>query len=562
VNRSRGLVDRRIRLLLAVLTLAFAATLGRAVWLQAVRAEPLSRLATSQHRQTVTIPASRGTIYDRTGVQLAIGERATTVYANPREIRRPRVVAVAAARILGMDAHRLYGKLADRTRGFVYVQRKADPQRAAHLAKLGFLGLGFYPEERRAYPQREVAAHALGYAGIDNRGLAGLERGLDGVLAGRAGSETIVKDPFGRTVDVISSTAEREGDDVHVTLDHNIQANAEAVLRSTVARSRARSASAIVLDPRTGKILAMAVAPGFDANRFGETPPSRSRNRTVTDTYEPGSTLKLITVAAVLSEELVSPQTRYTLAPWIQVADRRIHDSHARPTETMTVAEILSRSSNVGTITLAQLLGPTRLVGWLERFGLGRPSGIDFPGESPGIVLPPERWSGSHIGNVPIGQGIAVTPVQMAAAYAAVANDGVWMQPHLVERIGGGERTVPKRRRIISTKVARTLVSMLRAVVLEGGTGTMAAVPGYTVAGKTGTAAKPDERGGYSTSRYVASFAGFVPATHPRLVILVTVDEPRSEIWGGVIAAPAFQQIARFGLQYLEVPPDAPLLPR
>jgi cell division protein FtsI (penicillin-binding protein 3) len=561
VSPSGGLVDRRIRLLLAVLTLAFAATFGRAVWLQAVRAEPLSRLATSQHRETVTIPASRGTIYDRTGVQLAIGERATTVYANPREVLRPRVVARAAARILGKDADVLYGELADRTRGFVYVQRKAEPQRAARLAKLGFAGLGFYPEERRAYPQREVAAHALGYAGVDNRGLAGLERELDGVLAGRPGSQTIVKDPFGRTVDVVSSTAEREGDDVHVTLDHNIQANAEAVLRSTVERSRARSASAIVLDPRTGKILAMAVAPRFDANRFGETPPSRTRNRTVTDTYEPGSTLKLITVAAVLSEELVSPQTRYTLAPWIQVADRRIHDSHPRPTQTMTVAEILSRSSNVGTITLAQLLGPTRLVAWLQRFGLGRPSGIDFPGESPGIVLPPERWSGSHIGNVPIGHGIAVTPVQMAAAYAAVANGGVWVQPHLVERIGGGERTVPKRRRIVSSEVAGTLVSMLRAVVLEGGTGTLAAVSGYTVAGKTGTAAKPDERGGYSTSRYVASFAGFVPATDPRLVILVTVDEPRSEIWGGVIAAPAFQQIARFGLQYLEVPPDAPLAP-
>jgi cell division protein FtsI (penicillin-binding protein 3) len=561
VNRNQALVDRRIRLLLVVLTLAFAATFGRAVWLQAVRAEPLSRLATSQHRETVTLPASRGAIFDRTGVQLAIGERATTVYANPREVRRPRAVAVAAARILGSDPDRLYGHLADRTRGFVYVARKADPDRAARLEKLGFTGVGFYPEERRAYPQRSVAAHVLGYAGLDNGGLAGLERALDDVLAGRPGSQTIVKDPFGRAVDVISSTAERAGDDVYLTIDHNIQANAEAVLGTTLSRWQARSASAIVLDPRTGEILAMAVAPRFDANRFGETPPSRSRNRAVTDTYEPGSTFKLITVAGVLSERLVSPETRYTLAPWIQVADRRIHDSHPRPTETMTVAEILSRSSNVGTITLAQLLGKTRLVKWMERFGLGRPSGVDFPGESAGIVLPPERWSGSTIGNVPIGQGIAVTPVQMAAAYAAVANGGVWVQPHLVDRVVGGRRTMPKRRRIVSPAVADTLVSMLRGVVADGGTGTEAAVPGYTVAGKTGTAAKPDERGGYSTSRYVASFVGFVPASKPRLVILVTVDEPRIAIWGGVVAAPAFQQIARFGLQYLEVPPDAPLAP-
>jgi cell division protein FtsI (penicillin-binding protein 3) len=553
--------NRRIRLLLAILTIAFGATLGRAVWLQAVRAEPLGRLAASQHRQTISIPAARGTIFDRTGVQVAIGEQAITIYANPREVRRPRAVALAAARVLGKDAEELYPLLADRTRGFVYVQRKAEPERAARLAKLGLAGLGFYPEERRAYPQRSVAGHVLGYAGLDNRGLAGLERSLDDVLSGEAGSQTIVKDPFGRTIDVVSSTAEREGDDVYLTIDHNVQANAETVLRNTVSRWRARAASAIVLDPRSGEILAMAVAPRFDANRFNRTPPSRTRNRTVTDTYEPGSTFKLITVAGALSEGMVSPQTAFTLPYEIQVADRRIRDSHPRATETMTVAEILSRSSNVGTITLAQQLGKSRLVDWIERFGLGRVTGVDFPGESPGIVPQPENWSGSTIGTLPIGHGIAVTPVQMAAAYAAVANKGVWVQPHLVERVGGGKRTVPKKRRIVSPGVARLLVSMLQGVVIEGGTGTLAAVPGYTVAGKTGTAAKPDERGGYSTSRYVASFVGFVPAGNPRLVVLVTVDEPRGAIWGGVVAAPAFQEIARFALQYLEVPPDAPLPP-
>ena len=559
MRRRGNHVDRRIRLLLLVLVLAFGATLGRAVWLQAVRAAPLAQLAAGQHRQTVAIPAGRGTIFDRTGVELAIGETATTVYANPREVRRPRAVALAAARLLDRDAEELYGLLADRSRGFVYVQRKADPKMAARLAKLGLAGLGFYPEERRVYPQRSVGAHVLGYTGVDNRGLSGIERARDPVLAGRAGSQTIVKDPFGRAIDVVDSVAERTGDDVYLTIDHTMQANAEAVLARTVSQWRARSGSAIVLDPRTGAILAMAVAPLYDANRFGETPPSRSRNRVVTDTYEPGSTFKLITVAGVLSEGLVSPGTAYTLPYSIQVADRRIHDSHPRETETMTVSEILARSSNVGTITLAQTLGKTRLVEWIERFGLGRPTGVDFPGESPGIVLPPELWSGSTIGNVPIGHGIAVTPVQMAAAYAAIANDGIWVQPHLVERVRGGQRTVPKRRRIVSPEIARTLASMLRGVVVEGGTGTQAAVPGYSVAGKTGTAAKPDERGGYSTSRYVASFVGFAPATNPRLVILVTIDEPGTAIWGGVVAAPAFQNIARFGLQYLEVPPDEPI---
>ncbi|MGH3103198.1 MAG: peptidoglycan D,D-transpeptidase FtsI family protein [Gaiellaceae bacterium] len=561
MRRRGNLVDRRIRLLLVVLALAFAASLGRAVWLQGVRAAPLARMAASQHRQTVVIPASRGTIYDRTGVELAIGERATTVYADPRQIRRPRAVALAAGRTLGLDPETLLARLSDRTRGFVYVQRKADPERADALAKLGLAGLGFYPEERRAYPQRSVAAHVLGYAGVDNRGLAGLERSLDGVLAGRPGSQTMVKDPFGRAIDVISSTAEQAGRDVQLTLDHHMQANAEQVVGSTVRQWRARSASAIVLDPRTGAILAMAVSPRFDANRFGETSTARTRNRAVTDVYEPGSTFKLVTVSGVLSEGLVTPRTPFTLPYQIHVADRTIHDSHERDTETMTVAEILSRSSNVGTVTLAQLLGETRLGRWIERFGLGRPTGIDFPGESSGIVLPPARWSGSTIGNVPIGQGIGVTPVQMAAAYATIANGGVWVQPHLVDRIAGGARTAPKKRRIVSPAVAAQIKAMLRGVVDDGGTGTAAAVPGYRVAGKTGTAQKPDERGGYSDSRYVASFVGFVPASDPRLVILVSVDEPRGVIWGGVVAAPAFQQIARFGLQYLEVPPDAPLGP-
>jgi cell division protein FtsI/penicillin-binding protein 2 len=464
-----------------------------------------------------------------------------------------------AGQVLGKDADDLYGPLADRTRGFVYVERRADPDRAAELQKRSLAGLGFYAEERRAYPQRSVAAHVLGYAGLDNRGLAGLERSLDSVLAGRPGSQTIVKDPFGRALEVIRSTPEREGRDVFLTLDHNLQANAEAVLRDTVRRWGARSASAVALDPRTGAILAMAVAPTFDANKFGKTWVARTRNRAVTDTFEPGSTFKIVTVSAVLSEGLVSPGTAFTLPYSIQVADRRIHDSHPRATERMTVAEILARSSNVGTITLAQQLGESRLADWIDRFGFGRPTGIDFPGESPGIVLPLDQWSGSTIGNVPIGQGIAVTPVQLASAYASIANGGVWVEPHLVDRVAGEGRTKPTRKRIVSRQVADTMVEMMRGVVTEDGTGIAAAVPGYQVAGKTGTAAKPDERGGYSTSRYVASFVGFVPASAPRLVILVTVDEPRGAIWGGVVAAPAFQQIARFALQYLEVPPDAPL---
>jgi cell division protein FtsI (penicillin-binding protein 3) len=556
---SARVANRRIRLLLAVFVLAFGVAFLRAAWLQGVRASSFGRLASSQHSEEVTLPAARGTLYDRGGVQLAIGEQATTVYADPRRVTDPRSEAEVVAKSLRLAQDQVYSALADRTRGFVYVARKADPALAAKLARKGLPGIGFYPEERRFYPQFNLASQVLGYAGVDNHGLAGLELSLDQQLAGRPGRERIVKDASGQAIDTITSRAERDGEDVYLTLDHTIQANAQAVLRDTVRKWHAKSATAIVLDPATGAVRAMAVAPGFDANEYPKVWRVLQRNRAVTDTYEPGSTFKLVTVAGALSERLVSPTTRFTLPYEIHVADRVIHDAEPRGTETMSVARILSQSSNVGAITLAKLLGQHRLAEWISRFGFGKPTGIDFPGESRGIMLPEKNWSGSSIGNIPIGQGIAVTAIQMASAYAAIANRGVWVEPHLVDHVGDGRSKVSVRRRIVSRWVAHQLMGMLKNVVAEG-TGTLAEVPGYQVAGKTGTAAKPDPQGGYSDSRYVASFVGVVPASRPRLVILVSVDEPRGAIWGGVVAAPAFAEIAKFDLQYLDggIQPDAP----
>ncbi len=551
------LANRRIRLVLAVFALAFLAMFARAAWLQAVRAGSYERLAAGQHRATILDPAGRGMIYDRTGVQLAIGREATTVYANPRQIRNPESTAKLVAQALRLDPDEVLQRLSDRSHGFVYLARKADPQRAAILKRAGVVGLGFISEEQRVYPLNHVAAQVVGYAGTDNHGLAGLELGLERELAGKPGSETVIRDPSGRVIDVLHSTSAREGKDVMLTIDHTIQAQAEAVLRRTIDQWHAKGASAVVLDPRTGAVLATAVERGYDANRFPIVPRDRQRNRTVTDTYEPGSTFKVVTVSAVLSEGLVTPQSSFTLPYEIHVADRVIRDAHPRGTERMTVDQILSYSSNVGTITLAELLGPERLSRWINRFGFGHKTGVDFPGESQGIVPALEQWSGSTIGTLPIGHGIAITPVQMASAYATVANGGVWSRPHLVERIGTSERAKPVTRRILTARVSRQVLRMMEDVVLEG-TGQEAALPGYKVAGKTGTAAKPDPDGGYSTSRYVASFVGIVPATSPRLVVLVTVDEPAAAIWGGVVAAPAFQQIAGFDLQYLEIPPDAP----
>jgi cell division protein FtsI (penicillin-binding protein 3) len=547
--------NRRIRLLAAVFALVFAIAVARAGWLQAVRAHALDRLAADQHRETVDVAAHRGTIYDRLGNELALGSPAITVYANPRQIRDPRAVAIAAGRELGLDADKLYPLLADRSRGFVYVARQADPEKARALEQRGIVGLGFSPEEKRVYPQGRVGASVVGYAGVDNHGLAGLELSLDRALAGRPGEKTIVKDPFGRTLEVVDSNPGNDGRDVYLTIDRTIQGQVERVLRETVARWSAKSASAVVMDPSTGGILALAVAPGYDANAFPKVSDDRKRNRAVTDTYEPGSTFKIVTISGALETGLVTPATRYTLPYQIQVADRKIHDAEPRGTETMTVDQILARSSNVGVVTIAEALGKERISSWIQRFGFGRRTGIEFPGETKGIVLPPARWSGSTIGNVPIGQGIAVTPLQMIAAYGAIANGGVWVQPHLVERIAGQRPVEPERRRILTHRTANEVRRMLREVVEEG-SGTAAQVPGYRIAGKTGTAAKPDERGGYSNYLYVASFVGFVPAHDPRLVILVTVDEPRGAIWGGVVAAPAFAEIAKFALQYLVVPPD------
>ena len=552
---SRGLTNRRIRLLLLVFGVVFVGALVRTAWLQAYRAPSLSRLAEGQHRASVTLPAGRGAILDRTGLRLAIRERATTVYAHPRQVRDPARVARIAGRELGVAPQELYASLVDRSQSFVFLSRRADPARALALARRRLPGLGFYPEERRLYPQGEVGAQVLGYAGVDNRGLAGLEQELDSSLTGRPGRQTYVRDPRGRAIDVISTTESREGSDVRLTLDHTLQAQAEDVLRETRRRWRAKAATAIVLSPRTGEVLAMASAPGFDANRYSQVAPELTRNRAVADTYEPGSTFKAITVAAALSERVVTPSTVFTLPYRILVADRWIGEHEPRATERMTVARILSQSSNVGAIKLAQRLGPDRLARWIERFGFGRATGIDLPGESTGIVPPVSSWSGSTIGNLPLGQGLAVTPVQMAAAYGAIANGGMWVEPHLVDRTRGGNRP-PRRRRIVTGAIAKSLVRMLTDVVRKG-TGGEAAIPGYSVAGKTGTAAKADAQG-YSRSRYVASFVGFVPASAPRLVVLVTVDEPKGVIWGGVVAAPAFAEIANFGLQYLEVTPDAP----
>jgi cell division protein FtsI (penicillin-binding protein 3)/stage V sporulation protein D (sporulation-specific penicillin-binding protein) len=548
-------VNSRLRLLLLLILVTFGALGARAAWIQTVRAPSLARLAQSQTKLDLELPAGRGTIYDRLGTPLAIGEQATDVIADPMQISDPRREARVAAKVLGLPVRKVYRALADRSRGFVYVQRKAPPKLAAALSKRELTGFTFQSDERRVYPQDTVAAAVLGYAGTDNTGLAGLELELDKQLSGTPGSATVVRDATGQAVNTIQNRPARDGRDVFLTLDSHIQANAEQVLAQTVREWHAKDATAIVLDPHTGAILAMAQEPAYNANDF----PSAMAHglaieHAVNDVFEPGSVFKVVTVGGALSEHKITPGTAFTLPYSIHVADRVIHDAEIRPTERMTVAQILQRSSNVGAITIAErYLGEAGLKKWMARFGFGRRTGIDLPGESRGLL--PSYWSGSTIGNVPIGQGVSVTSVQLASVYAAIANGGEWVQPHLVDHVLGEPPPRLHRRRILEPGIDRELRMMLKGVVSDQGTAELAAIPGYTVAGKTGTAQKPGPHG-YIPGAYVATFVGMVPASNPRLVVLVSVDEPHGQIYGGTVAAPAFEQIASFDLQYLEVPPD------
>jgi cell division protein FtsI (penicillin-binding protein 3)/stage V sporulation protein D (sporulation-specific penicillin-binding protein) len=548
-------VNSRLRLLLLLILLTFAALGVRAAWIQTVRASSLASLAQSQTKANLVLPAGRGTIYDRLGTPLAIGEQATDVIADPMQISEPRREARIAAKTLGIPVRPLYRELADRSRGFVYVERKAPPTRATALAKRDLVGFTFQSDERRVYPQSTVAAPVLGYAGTDNTGLAGLELGLNKELSGTTGRATVVRDALGQVVNTIQERPALDGRAVFLTLDSHIQANAEQVLAQTVRQWHAKDATAIVLDPHTGAILAMAQEPGYNANDFPQaTAQGLTVDHAVTDVFEPGSVFKVVTVGGALSEHKVTPQTAFTLPDSIRVADRVIHDAEVRPTERMTVAQILQRSSNVGAITIAErYLGEAGLKKWMARFGFGRRTGIDFPGESQGLL--PSYWSGSTIGTVPIGQGVSVTSIQLASAYAAIANGGEWIEPHLVGHVLGASPPRLRRRRILAPGIDLELRTMLKGVVSDQGTARLAEIPGYTVAGKTGTAQKPGPHG-YIPGEYVATFVGMVPASNPRLVVLVSVDQPHGGIFGGLVAAPAFAQIASFDLQYLEVPPD------
>jgi cell division protein FtsI/penicillin-binding protein 2 len=542
------LVERRIGLLFAVFLVLLLFGLLRAGWLATVRAEDLGSRAAAQQTQNIVVPARRGRITDRYGVELAVAEDATTVFANPFLIGRPERVAARIAPLVGRPPADLARILADRGRGFAYLARKIPPDRGDAIERMGIEGIGTLPEPRRRYPRGTLAGQLLGNVGTDDVGLSGLEGTHEDTLHGRDGARQVVKDAMGTPLSLVEKRRAQPGKDLRLTIDATLQEKVESVLAGIGRAHQPKGATALVMDPRTGEILAAANWPAVDPNRAGSTPAYIRQNRTVAAAYEPGSTFKAFTVAGAMEERLVTPRTKLGLPPTIQVADRTIKESHERGYETLTVAKILAESSNIGSVKIGLGLGPQRFDRWTRRFGFGGSTGVDVPGESAGIVPRPADYSGSTLGNLPIGQGIAVTPIQMAKGYAAIANRGLAPVPHVV----AGRR--PRPRRMIAPRTAGDLSRMLQGVLGPGGTAEEASVPGYTLAGKTGTAQKP-ENGGYSESKYVGSFIGFAPARDPRLLVAVAVDEPKGAIYGGVVAAPAFEQIVSFALPYMRIPP-------
>jgi cell division protein FtsI/penicillin-binding protein 2 len=549
-----GLTERRIGLLFAIFLALLLTAAARATWLGGVRGGSLRAVASTQQVDEFKVPARRGTITDRNGMPLAVSQPADDVAATPYLVKDKLKVARQLAPLLGDSEADVLEKLNARG-GFVYLSRSLSGAKSQQVRKLKIAGLQFIPSARRDYPRRWLASQVLGIVGIDGDGRTGLEYASDKVLRGADGRRRIVKDALGQPIVLQETARARPGKDLKLTLDAELQGKVEDVLAQVGLAWRPKGATALVMNPRSGKILALANWPRVDGNDLGGAPRYASRNRAVAFNYEPGSTFKAFTVAAALEERAVTPSDIFNLPPTIKVADRVIEEAHARGTVDLTTAQILAQSSNVGTVRIGLRLGGKRFDSWVRRFGFGRATGVELPGEESGQVLTLDKYSGSSMGNLPIGQGESVTPMQLATAYAAIANGGMMRRPRIIDSIGGVKTRTPRGRRVISTTTAAQVREMLAGVVEAGGTGSQAAIPGYSLAGKTGTANKIDRATGtYSKTRFIGSFVGFAPARNPKLLVTVMVDEPHGAIYGSEVAAPAFQEIMRFALPYLGIP--------
>jgi cell division protein FtsI/penicillin-binding protein 2 len=548
-----GALDRRIGLLFLVFIALLSIALVRATYLGSIKAPSLRKAAATQQVQTITIPAPRGAITDRTGVELAVSEAADDVVADPFLIKNPQGAATKLAPLLGKPEPAVLQLLTKPHTGFVYLAHLIAGTQGDAIGKLNLAGISLIPETKREYPRVWAASQVLGSVGWGNRGLSGLEYKYNPLLRGQNGVRKIVSDAIGQPISVDDVRTTRPGKTLQLTIDAALQDEVEQVLAGVGAEYQPKGATAIVMDPNSGQILALANWPRINANDPASAPSYANEDRAVGFDYEPGSTFKAFTVAGALQDGVVTPSTQFNIPSVLQVADRQIHDAEDHGDETLSVADILKFSSNIGADEIGMKLGPQRFDYWVHRFGFGSPTGVDLPGEAQGIVLHWQQYSGSSMGNLPMGQGESVTPIQMATAYSAIANGGILRSPTIVKSIGGKPVRAPAGHRIISPGYAAELRGMLRGVLADGGTASGAAIPGWDLAGKTGTANEVIN-GQYSSTDYAASFIGFVPASHPRLLVAVMVDRPQGAIFGGAVAAPAFQKIVGWAVPYFRIP--------
>ena len=554
----------RMRFVALLFAVVFVLVAGRAFFLQVLQKDRLVKLAEKQHQRIVALTPGRGAIYDRHSAPLAVSIEMDSCYAETRNLENLPDAAAKLAPLLGSSRQELETKL-KASRNFVWLSRRMAPEQAGKVRALDLEGVGFVKESKRFYPNSEVAAQVIGFTGVDPGGLEGVEKKYDSTILGNTGYLVTERDALGRDIDLKrggEGKSGSKGSNVVLTLDKNVQYIAEKELAKAVEKNGAKAGIAIVMEPDSGQVLAMANYPTFNPNNFAKYGSAAHRNRAISDSFEPGSTFKIFLVASALENRAIRPgdsfdceNGRYSLS------GRTIHDTHSYGT--LSVQQILKYSSNIGAAKIGSRLGSERLYAALSGFGFGEKSDIDLPGETTGMLRPQAKWYGIDLATISFGQGVTATALQITAAVAAVANGGNLMKPYLVDRITDDSGVVLKqftpqlKRRVISAETAKIVAHMLEGVVNEGGTGTNAAVEGYRVAGKTGTAQKVDPATrGYSARKRTASFVGFVPLENPRLVILVVVDEPQTSPYGGVVAAPAFSAIAQQTLCYLKVPPE------
>ncbi|MDH5761527.1 MAG: penicillin-binding protein 2 [Nitrospinota bacterium] len=535
---------------------------GRLVHLQVIQHDRLAAQSDKQYLRTVEIASGRGNIYDRNRNQLATNIRVESIYADPKSVIDKDKTAYILAKALEMKPGTLLKKLKS-DRHFVWIKRKCELNAVEKLKQLDLPGIGFVAETKRYYPKRKLAASTLGFVGLDNQGLAGVEHFHHAVLKGNPQRSVLEKDARGRFLWTTAYAQEiNQGKrDVVLTLDEVIQFIAERELKKQVEDYQAKSGLAIVMDPFTGAIYALASAPEFNPNNYSSYPRNTWRNDAVASAYEPGSIFKPIVAAAVLEEGLAGPDDIFFCENGsFQLGRSRIGEAANHQFGWLTLRNIIAKSSNIGAIKIAQKLGEKRFFAYMQKFGFGDKMGVDLPGEASGSLRDLSQWSGLSLASMSFGHELSVTPIQMVSAISAIANGGTLIRPRMTEAIlknGTLEKSFEPEyiHKVLSEETSRQMINILKSVVKPGGTGVNAAIPGFEVAGKTGTAQKIDpETQSYSKTQFLASFIGFVPADAPRLVILVMIDEPQKSYWGGEVAAPVFQKIARKTLQYLHIP--------